>query len=90
MRPPSVDGQSFGQTAFDAHAERALGPSVRGIAPRQKHDALAVREPGDDLIVNAHAIAERRLGSLIERQLPGLAALGGHHVDIEVAVILSR
>ena len=84
-----IDGQRLGQTAVDAHAEGTLGPAVRGIATREKQNALAVREPGDDFIVNAHAIAERRRGSLIESQLPGLAALSGHHVDVEIAVVLA-
>ena len=52
-------------------------------------NALAVRSPGDDFIVDAHAVAERRRGALIERQLPRLAALGGHYVNIEIAVVLS-
>ena len=81
--------QRFGQAAFDAHAEGAFGPSVGGVAAGEKQNALAVGKPGDDFVVNAHAIAERRGGALIERQLLRLAALGGHYVDVEVAVVLS-
>ena len=42
-----------------------------------------------DFVVDSHAIAERRCGALIKRQLPGLAALGGHYIDVEIAVVLS-
>ena len=81
--------QGLGQAAVDAHAEWTFGPAVGGIAAREKQNALAVGKPGDDFVVNAHAIAERRRGALIECQLLRLAALGGHYVDVEVAVVLS-
>ena len=67
---------------------RLVQPFVR-IAAREKQNALAVRKPGHHFVVDAHAIAERRRRSLVKRQLPGLTALGGHHVHIEIAVILS-
>ena len=64
---PLVHGHGLGQTTIDADAVRPLDPSVGGIAARQEENSLAVRKPGNDLIVNAHAVAERLSGSLEER-----------------------
>src|SRR5581483_7614097 len=62
---------------------------IRRILTRYKNDALAVGSPIDDLIKDAHAVAERSGAALVERELLGLAAIGRHHIDVKVAVVLA-
>ena len=85
-----IHGKWLGKAAVNADAVRAFDPAVGGVAAREKEDARAVGKPGDNFVVDTHALTKRLRASLIKGKLLGLSALGGHHVDVEIAVILSR
>ncbi len=87
--PSLVDGQALRQAAVDAHFEQAPEPVVERVATREIQNVLAVGKPGNDFVVRSHAFGHRD-GIRFEGQLLGLAAVRGHHVDIEVAVVLPR
>src|SRR5204862_8298133 len=83
-----IHGQRLRQSAINADTVGTFDPAIGSVATRQKHDAFAIWKPGDDLVMNSHAVAERSGAALVERELLGLSAIGGHDVDIEIAVVL--
>ena len=38
--------------------------------------------------MNSHAVAERSCAALVKRKLFGLSAIGGHDINVEIAVVL--
>src|SRR5438045_2789306 len=86
--PALLHWERLRKTTVDTDAELALDPSVLRIAPREEHYALAVGRPGNDFIVDSHAVAQRLSAALIEGQLFRLSALGRHDVNIKITVVL--
>ena len=83
-----IDRQALRQAAFDADGEEPPGPVVERIAPREKNNVLAVRQPADDLIVRSHALGHGRC-IWIKVSCLGSPPSAGHDVDVEIAVVLA-
>src|ERR1022692_2490923 len=83
-----VERQRLGKSALDADAIQPSEPVVEGVATGEKDDALAVRRPGNDLVMKAHAFV-KMTASGIKGQLFRIAAFRRHDIDVEVAVVLS-
>src|SRR5271166_4617056 len=88
-QPAFVERQRLWKPAIDADAVQTAKPVVEGVAPREINDVLRVRRPGNDFILDSHALGDG-IASRMERQLPWLAALRRHYVHVIVAVILRR
>ena len=73
-QPTLIHRQRLWQTAIQTDGEFAFHPSVRSVTAGKEHNALAVRSPGNDLVVNAHAVAQRLRAALVERELFWLSA----------------
>jgi len=81
-------GKGLGEAAIDGDGVEAAEAVEPAVAEGAEDDAFAVVGPAVDLVIVAPARRERSAGG-IEGQLTGLAAGGGHDVDLLIAVVLA-
>ncbi len=83
-------GQFLGQIAGQCDGVQPAHEVVERVHPRAKDDVLAVRRPGHHDVVRPHAV-----GDIVPAERGGIgeplrhAAVGRHHVDFRVAVVLA-
>ncbi len=79
--------QGLRQPALDRHLEQAPLADVPALAERAEQHLLAVRAPAVDQVVVPPARRQRPPGRVVG-ELARRAAVGGHDIDLLVAVVL--